>query len=422
MPRYIIKIISDYLDSRELIFDTTKGQRRRRLTSGVAQGSALGPDLWNVVYDGILSMELPENTKLVGFADDIAAIVTARYEDQARRRIVQVTRRASDWLIEHGLRLAANKTEMVVLTRQRKFAEPFTVEVDGERIKSVKVLRYLGIKLDAKLTYWAHIQGASDKAATMAAKLSRLMPNVAGPRSSKRRILMSVVHSILLYGAEIWADALEVERNRKKMASVQRRSALRTASAYRTVSEAAVLVVAGVIPIDLLAKERKRVYVRKQGEETSSIREEERQRTLREWEQRLQQAAAGRWTAQLIGGLIPWTSREHGEVNFYLTQLLTGHGMFNAYLYRCNRKTSLYCDYCPEEEDDVRHTFFVCKRWSASRTTLEEAVGPTLAVENIVTLMLQSQANWEAVAQYAESVIRNKKREEQERERAEVYP
>lgn len=422
MPRYIIKIISDYLDSRELIFDTTKGQRRRRLTSGVAQGSALGPDLWNVVYDGILSMELPENTKLVGFADDIAAIVTARYEDQARRRIVQVTRRASDWLIEHGLRLAANKTEMVVLTRQRKFAEPFTVEVDGERIKSVKVLRYLGIKLDAKLTFWAHIQGASDKAATMAAKLSRLMPNVAGPRSSKRRILMSVVHSILLYGAEIWADALEVERNRKKMASVQRRSALRTASAYRTVSEAAVLVVAGVIPIDLLAKERKRVYVRKQGEETSSIREEERQRTLREWEQRLQQAAAGRWTAQLIGGLIPWTSREHGEVNFYLTQLLTGHGMFNAYLYRCNRKTSLYCDYCPEEEDDVRHTFFVCKRWSASRTTLEEAVGPTLAVENIVTLMLQSQANWEAVAQYAESVIRNKKREEQERERAEVYP
>nr|CAH7734126.1 unnamed protein product [Callosobruchus chinensis] len=37
----------------------------------------------------------------------------------------------------------------------------------------------------------------------MVASLSRLMPNIAGPKPSKRRTLMSVAHSIILYGAEI---------------------------------------------------------------------------------------------------------------------------------------------------------------------------------------------------------------------------
>lgn len=159
VPWYITRIISDYLDNRELVFETTQGQRRKRLTSGVAQGSALGPDLWNVVYDGILTLEMPEGAKLVGFADDIAAIITARNDEQAKMLVRQVSRRVSGWLTEHGLELAASKTEIVVLTRQRTFPEPFQAEVDGARIEAVKVIRYLGIKLDAKLSFWAHIQG-----------------------------------------------------------------------------------------------------------------------------------------------------------------------------------------------------------------------------------------------------------------------
>ncbi|XP_033214059.1 uncharacterized protein LOC117171115 [Belonocnema kinseyi] len=43
----------------------------------------------------------------------------------------------------------------------------------------------------------------------MVGMLSRLMPNIAGPRSCKRKILMNVTHSIMLYGAEVWAGALK---------------------------------------------------------------------------------------------------------------------------------------------------------------------------------------------------------------------
>ena len=48
------------------------------------------------------------------------------------------------------------------------------------------------------------------------------------------------------------------------MEAVQRKGALGIASSYRTVSGPAVLVIANVLPIDLLAFERKRTYDRMQ--------------------------------------------------------------------------------------------------------------------------------------------------------------
>lgn len=60
---------------------------------------------------------------------------------------------------------------------------------------------------------------------------------------------MTVADSILPYGNEIWAD--------DEMASVQQRRVLRIANSYRTISEPAVVMIAGVTPIDLLDQEKK---------------------------------------------------------------------------------------------------------------------------------------------------------------------
>ena len=42
--------------------------------------------------------------------------------------------------------------------------------------------------------------------------LSWLVANVGEPKPSRRRLLMSFVHSILLYGADVWAEALFVSK------------------------------------------------------------------------------------------------------------------------------------------------------------------------------------------------------------------
>jgi len=67
---------------------------------------------------------------------------------------------------------------------------------------------------------------------------------------------MSVVHSRLLYGAEVGADSvLEVQKSKNSLlqAQAQRCSALRVARCYRTVSDMASLVLARMPPVSLVA-------------------------------------------------------------------------------------------------------------------------------------------------------------------------
>lgn len=74
---------------------------------------------------------------------------------------------------------------------------------------------------------------------------------------------MSSVQSVLLYGAEVWMDALNKEVYWKQVVQVKRRDALRDTSVFCMVSELAVLVIARVIPISVLAQEHKPIYQRK---------------------------------------------------------------------------------------------------------------------------------------------------------------
>ncbi|XP_035739239.1 uncharacterized protein LOC118449124 [Vespa mandarinia] len=114
--------------------------------------------------------------------------------------------------------------------------------------------------LDSKLNYGEHIIRVADKAVKVVASRGTLMANVNGPRPCMRRLLMRAAEAVMLYGAEVLVDALRKEKYRKRIAAVQRRGTLRIACSYRMVSEPAVLVVGGVIPIDLLAQERKFVH------------------------------------------------------------------------------------------------------------------------------------------------------------------
>lgn len=414
-PAYLMRMIRSYLKDRLLIYDTNKGQRTKKITSGAAQGSILGPDLWNVSYDGILNIEMPDDCYLVGYADDIAAVISARDTDAAARKLTQVMIRTQTWLDAHGLKLAAEKTELILLTRKHIPLE-VDMRVHSETIKTSRVLKYLGVRLDNKLTYWAQIQHAAEKAAKITASLSRLMANIGGPLSSRRKLLMDITLSILLYGSEVWADTLHVESRRKVLARVQRTAALRVASAYRTVSEAAVLVISRSIPIDLLAAERKNLWALKKNvdaaddNDRTNTRGNMRTRTIQRWQERWSSEITSRWTAKLIPQIDVWFDRPFGEVDYHLTQLLSGHGYFRKYLCNIGKADSPDCIYGDATIDDANHTFFMCERWKNERECIEAELG-RLNAENIIEKMLISEENWRTIARYVEHVLRTKKRD-----------
>lgn len=69
---------------------------------------------------------------------------------------------------------------------------------------------------------------------------------------------MATVQSALLYEAEVWPDSLNRKIYGKKLTQIQNG----VLSGF-PVSKSAILVVAGVMPIDLLAKERNIFFQRK---------------------------------------------------------------------------------------------------------------------------------------------------------------
>ena len=260
------------------------------------------------------------------------------------------------------LELADHKTETVLFTSRKK-VETITLDVGQCIITSQPNVKYLGVMLNTRLNFKAHVQYAAAKAARVANALTRLMPNIGGPRQPRRKLLASVVTSILTYGIAIWGKALKIEKYRRKMAAVNRLSALSVSSAFRTVLDDAVCIIPGLMPIEILAVKRKQLY-----EQRSSIQREQeelkrimRQDSLQRWQEKWDASAKGRWIHRLIPQVNEWVNRKHGEVNYYLTQMLSNHGCFRVYLHRFKHEETPQCPMGCGVPEDAEHVFFWCQ-------------------------------------------------------------
>lgn len=205
----------------------------------------------------------------------------------------------------------------------------------------------------------------------------------------------------------------------KQLGRVQRKAAIRVVSAYRTVSREAILVVSGIISIDIMAMERRRSYVQRRGEQEPPEPEGEPQQTaLDKWQDRweaIEAAEERQWTRRLIRDVRAWTGRRFGEVDFHITQALTGHGCFAQYLHRLGLLDDAGFWFCEHLNDDPNHTFFECNTWYNKRRELNMLIGEEVIAENLVSNMINSKDKWNAISNYIHYVLTKKENEDRRR-------
>ena len=192
-----------------------------------------------------------------------------------------------------------------------------TFTVNDEKIKTKDIMKYLGVTIDARMSFKDNLRNIGLNASKVARALAGIMPSIGGPKQPRRLLLASVVYSVILYGAPIWANAI---CSNPSYGSACRRAcriiALRVAYAYRTVSDITLSVVAGLPPLYLMACERAEVYregvIREEGDfDQGPRRNRWSRKTVEEWQRRWDIADKGRWTHRIIPCVLEWTKRRH---------------------------------------------------------------------------------------------------------------
>lgn len=93
-------------------------------------------------------------------------------------------------------------------------------------------------EIDDRLNSKNRAEFDNRKLSVIQVPLVRIMPNVGGLNTLKRKIIARLITSIRLYASLIWSEALFVVTKRKNLLSVYCLRAIRMISGFRIVSGA----------------------------------------------------------------------------------------------------------------------------------------------------------------------------------------
>jgi len=227
----------------------------RIITKGCQQGSCCGPGFWNVLYNSLLNLDLTSHSKAIAFANDLMILTRGDSVVEAENYMNLEMRKIQE--INNKLTFSENKSKVMFMThRKRREKKEIEIDVNNKTLQQVNSLKYLGIIFDSKLLYRDHIDYTEEKFLKLIFVLSRSAKITWGLKhEALKTIYTGGILPLLLYGAPVWKSVLNRSCYKAKLNRIQRLINLKIAKAYRTVSNEALCVINGIIPIHIKIEE-----------------------------------------------------------------------------------------------------------------------------------------------------------------------
>ena len=192
-----LKLVYCYLTNRyQRVKVNSNYSSWKEIINGVPQGSILGPLLFNI-YLSDLFLFIKE-TNVANYADDNTLYVCEKDMDLVINKLEHDCEDLITWVSNNTLKANPNKFHLLLSETDTNLS----VKVDSCEIYNSNNQKFLGIKIDNKLTFNEHVSGLCKKASQKLHALARVAQYMT---VEKRRIIMNTfINSQFGYCPLIW--------------------------------------------------------------------------------------------------------------------------------------------------------------------------------------------------------------------------
>jgi hypothetical protein len=204
LPHHFFMILKSYLANR---FYQVKHQSEfstfKDINSGVPQGSVLGPILYS-----LYTFDLPEsdNVHIATFADDTALLACSEDPGEASNLLQEQINKIQQWLEKWKVNVNTAKSAHITFTMRRQTCPE--VKLNNVQLPRKDTVKYLGMHLDRRLNWRAHINAKRQELQLKYRKLYWLIgKNSAISLENKCLLYKVILKPIWTYGIQLWGTA-----------------------------------------------------------------------------------------------------------------------------------------------------------------------------------------------------------------------
>ena len=206
LPKSLISWVASFLENRntQLAFSNQMQQQPSNLLVGTPQGSPISPILFLLYIRDIIA----DKAFQLSYMDDFSLSISSTSAHKNCKALERIVAKLVEEAKKRGVTFNPKKTELIHFTTQR---EPITVglTVAGQAISPKKLVRWLGIWFDPKLSFKQHIEKRIDLATAAFLGLQRLSNTQKGLSfRAVRQLYSACVTTIADYGVPVWYKGL----------------------------------------------------------------------------------------------------------------------------------------------------------------------------------------------------------------------